>query len=433
MTADALALLVNDIHLQGGCLVREGWQTVLISSLSAALATQMAGLADAAGLSPVILDEANHDVDLADVDDIGGPYRLSLTKPAPDGIPQLLTLKGFDDLLADIGERAIIHVAALAAPFETLATVFVPWDADAQAAPPLPSPKSPRNLVREYSDVRLAPATIGLWLLRQPMWLERDPVFRRWATLATRQCLLAIGNELQDSPLSIVFKGPPRGVMLAPDVNANVDETLFTAVQASAQWVYEAPTETEMRHPLLSAEIARFSSVDGKLQADPAIFRPALDGARLAYDLGLSKLSSDTLKMLTDLRKSVLDEATKVSDSSRQLVASVATTLSVGVGLVAAKIGANADGRIVGVVAVIATVYVFSIVWAGFRALDLQDNIRDQWKSRTYGFISQESYDDLVEYPAKKAAAAYRSVARICLYLATAMIGVIVWSIATFP
>lgn len=433
MTADALALLVNDTHRHGGCLVREGWDTVLVSGLAATLTRQMADLAAAAGLEPAIIDEADVDVTLADVDDIGGPYRLSLSKPTQDGVARVLTLKGFEDLLTGTSDRTLVRVAALGVPFGTLSTAFVPWDANAHVMQPPPSPRSPRNFVREYGDQRLAPASIGLWLLREPLWLEHEPVFLRWATSATRQCLLALGNEVQHGPLSVVFKGPPRGVMALADADAIVDEALFTAVQASTQWVYETPTETEMRHPLLSAEVARFSSVDGVLKADPAIFAPALDGARLAYELGLSKLSSDTLKMLTDLRKSVLDEATKVSEGSRQLVASVATTLSVGVGLVAAKIGANADGCIVGVVAVIATVYVISIVWAGFRALDLQDDIREQWKSRTYGFIAQESYDSLVDELARNAAASYRSIARICLYLTGAMLGVVVWSIAKFP
>lgn len=435
MSADALAAIINDAHLRGDCLVREGWDKVLLSRLSADLTRTIADLATAAELDPAIFDDADNDVALADVDDIGGPYRVSLSKPAAEGSGYVLTLRGLDDLLNDLGSRTAIHVATVTTAFETLAAVVAPWKTSTGpvAIPGPASLKSPRNFVREYGDQRLAPASIGLWLLRDPTWLGEEPVFIRWAILATRQCLLAVGNEVEDGPVSVVFKGPPRGAMVIPDAATVIGEALFSAVQACARWVYETATETEMRHPLLSAEIARFSTIDGTLKADPAILVPALDGARLAYDLGMSKLSSDTLKMLTDLRKSVLDEATKVSDNTRQLVASVATTLSVGVGLVAAKVGANADGRIIGAVALIATVYVMAIIRSGYRALALQDDIREQWKPRTYGFISGENYDTLVDGPARTAAASYRAIARTSLYLTLAMFGAVIWSIAKFP
>lgn len=433
MSAKELASLVNECHAKGDCLVSENWDNVLLSRLSADLTQVIAGLATTAAFDHVILNGANHDIALADVDEVGQPYRISLSKKVRENYAGcVLTLRGMDDLLFDIGERTVIYVADLRVPFGTIGVQFVPWEEDAVPHVYMTPLKSPRNFVREYGNQRLAPTSISPWILQSPIWLGEEPVFVRWATLATRQCLLALSNEVQEDPLSIVFKGPPRGTTAPPDLSAGIDEALYSSVQACASWVYEAPTETEMRHPLLSAEVARFSSSDGLLEILPSTFASALDGARLAYDLGISKLSSDTLKMLTDLRKSVLDEATKISDGTRQLIASVAATLSLGIGLIAAKVGANADGSIIGAVAFIAFVYVATIICAGHRALALQDSIRDQWKPRTYGFISRESYEKLVDQPAKKAAESYRSVARISLYLTGFMLTVVVWSIATF-
>ena len=432
MAVDALATLINDSHGLGECLVRENWERVWLSRLSASLARSIANLATGAMIDFAIIDGADNDVVLAEIDDVGAPYRLSLVKPIAHGEGHVITLRGLDELVLNTGGRAIVRMAGLSAMFETFNVAFTPWDARVTPGVPVPRTKSPRSVVREYGNERLAPASVESWVLREPVWLNDEPVFAHWAALAAQACLRALGDEIQEGPVRTVFKGPPRGVATDVATGTGVSKALFLALQACAKWVYETPTETEMRHPLLSAEIARFSSADGVILVVPAVFKNALEGARLAYQLGMSRLSSDTLKMLTDLRKSVLDETTKVADGTRQLIASVATTLSVGVGLVAAKVGTNADGRIVGAIAVITAVYVVAIVWSGFRSLRLQDEIRVQWKPRTYGFISHESYAVLVDEPATKAAASYRSIAWISLYLTAFMLAVVVWSIANF-
>lgn len=433
MTIHQLALLVNDAQGRSDCLVRETWDKVILSRLSPDLTRAIAGLATAAGLVCAIMDDASRDVALSDVDDVQAPYRILLEKPADTTTGYLLTLPAMDTLLFDMGSRRTIHMAGLGQPFESLDTAFTPWEAIAAVVGEPATLKSPRAFVREYGDKRIVPQSIAPWLMRTPSWHAEEPVFVRWAAIGTRQCMLSLGDEIQLAPQVVVFKGPPRGSMPMPDVVWKVDEQIFAAVQACAAWVYETPSETEMRHPLLAAEIARFAPAHGTIRHEDAVFKTALEGARLAYQLGMSKLSSDTLKMLTDLRKSVLDEATKISDGTRQLVAAVATTLSLGIGMIAAKIGAHADGRIIGAISVIAVAYVIAIVWSGHRFLSLQDEIRDQWKPRTYGFISAESYASLVEAPAKKAASTYRTIARIGCWLSCAMLVVVVWAITNFP
>ncbi|UPG92830.1 hypothetical protein [Luteibacter aegosomatissinici] len=433
MSMPDLGALINAVQAEGNCLARETWSSVLVSGLDEDIARSMAGLATIAGCRFAIVDSADNDLDVGEIDAFGGPYRISIAKDDTADVGWILTVRAIEPLLLETSDRSVVRIAGLSAPVVAHGLTLLPWeDAVSAAIHPTPSGvlKSPRSFVREYGDRRLAPASIAPWVLSTPIWLE-DAIFPRWAAVATSQCLTALGNEVDQGSSAVVFKGPPRGLLTVP--TGIVDERFFLAVQACAAWVYETPTETEMRHPLMSAEIARFSSVDGTIAASSDTFARSLDGARLAYDLGMSKLSSDTLKMLTDLRKSVLDESTKVADSTRQLVASVATTLSVGVGLVAAKVGTRADGRIIGAIAVIASAYVAAIVWSGFRSIRLQDAIRLQWKPRTYGFISSDSYASLVDTPARDAAAAYGSIARISLLLTALMLLVVVWSIASFP
>ncbi|NII10984.1 hypothetical protein [Oleiagrimonas sp. C23AA] len=433
MTIHQLALLVNDAQRRGDCAARETWDKVILSRLAPDLTRAIGESAAIAGLSCAIMDEASRDITLSAVDDIQAPYRVILDKPSNATVGYLLTLVAIDTLLFDAGMRRNIRIAGLNQPFESLDVAFTPWEA---GTPTLEGPltlKSPRSFVREYGDKRIAPRSVSPWLMRDVAWFAAEPAFVRWATIALRQCLLSLGDEIQLNPQLVIFKGPPRGNMSLPSSSFENSEQIFIAVQACTQWVYETPSETEMRHPLLAAEIARFATVDGTIALDAAMLKAALDGARLAYQLGMSKLSSDTLKMLTDLRKSVLDEATKVSDGTRQLVAGVATTLLVGIGMIAAKIGAHADGRIVGAISAIAVIYVITIAWSGYRFLSLQDEIRAQWKPRTYGFISPDSYALLVEGPAKKAANSYRAIARIGCLLSFLMLIVVLWAIMSSP
>lgn len=432
MAIHQLALLVNEAQEHGDLLVRETWDKVILSRLSPDVTRSIAGLATTVNLPMAIMDDASRDIALTDVDDVQAPYRIILDKPTDTTTGYILTLLAMDTLLFDMEGRRTIHIAGLSQSFESLDFAFTPWGSTAVTFGESVSLKSPRAFVREYGDKRIVPQTIGPWLMRSLSWHADEPAFVRWATIATRQCVLSLCDEIQLSPPALIFKGPPRGSMAIPGI-AKANDQVFAAVQACATWVYEAASETEMRHPLLTAEIARFAPADITVELAAAVFKNALDGARLAYQLGMSKLSSDTLKMLTELRKSVLDEATKVSDGTRQLVAAVATTLSLGIGMIAVKIGAHADGRIIGAISVIAVAYVVAIVWSGYRFLSLQDEIRDQWKPRTYGFISAESYTSLVEEPARKAANAYRTIARIGCWLIFFMSAVIVWAIKTFP
>jgi len=433
MSIHALAALITRSRADGACLVRETWSTVLLSKVPAELTRTLVPLAEEAALAVAIEDEGNHDVALTEVDDIQAPYRVVLSKPS-GGDPTegyLLTVENLDDLLLAIDGRKVIQVAGLTQRIEAVDALLLPWGNPSVRVTAVAPTKSPRSVVAEVGNSRVVPTSLACWLMVDPEWHDGDPAFRRWAELATVHCLLALPHEVSGEPTSLVLKGPPKGTLAIPDAD-DVDEDLFLAAQACARWVYESPAETEMRHALIVAELARYTSPGIMARVAAGILTDALSGARLAYQLGMSKLSSDTLKMLTDLRKSVLDEATKVADGTRSLVAAVATTLSLGVGMVAAKVGTHADGRIIGAIAVIAVAYVLAIVWSGYRAIALQDRIRDQWKSRTYGFIASDNYEELVSQPATLAAEAYRSIARIGIVLTLVMFVVVLWSVIQF-
>jgi hypothetical protein len=169
------------------------------------------------------------------------------------------------------------------------------------------------------------------------------------------------------------LKLPPLGA------NDSMHYAGFSALQESAKWVFENEREAEMRHTLLSAEIARCAFMDS---AATVFFEThmtsALESARIAYQLAISETSRETLKSLTDLRKSITDETSKLSDLSRQLITAVTGAIALVVGLIAARASAStlAPGWLINVVLLVAVFYVAIVAWSGHLLVKLQRQLR---------------------------------------------------------
>jgi hypothetical protein len=129
----------------------------------------------------------------------------------------------------------------------------------------------------------------------------------------------------------------------------------------------------------------------------------ALEGARLAFQMGLEDLSRDTLKSLADLRKGLGDDAAKLADSTRQLAGSVAGSLVLGLGLVAAKLGTTAPKALIIVLALVLAGYVAAVIVSNLQFVLLQRSIRKEWRGRLYRFLTSEDYQRMVLKPAYQA------------------------------
>ena len=402
---ETLANKVDDLVLAGR-IVAETDSTVSISSLTASEVSEVIGIVDAIGWSYRIEDSSTADVDLEEVVDYLEPYRVEIEKELSDTTLRLLTKQGFYDYLRSSKLTGyVVEVASLTTSFKTLGFLAVPWGGSGNEFC-AEIRKSPLAIVKSSGGVKDIPSNISPLILRD--WsdnLATDEVFLTWARFATIGLITACASEVEPSG-QLSFYGQPRSRLLAP-AQASYDKLGsegFINLCAAVSWVYENESEVETRHGLLACEISR--SAHGDVDSTPVFAKciaMAHEGARIAFQFGLGELSKDSLKALSELRKSLADEASKLSESTKQLAASATGTLFLGIGLIFAKIMDKASsGVALGLTAILA-LYIASIIVANIRYIDLQKQIRSEWRNRLYRFLTDDDYQRMVLDPARKA------------------------------
>ena len=435
MSQIALAEAIDALAAAGRAFVAEGEGSVTVSGLSAADAAALRGQGTGLGWPQELFDREGQAWAPAQAPDPDfEPFRLVLRKPEPPpDTLRLLTDTAFAGWLERGHPAARWQVARLAGAIVAQARVLGPWDARLEAAPAAPAGRSPRALVREYGARRLVPDDLRPWLAAPlPPDLFATPTAGVWTRAAATALVLSLGDELDPHDGTIRFRGPPRLRLPAPPADWDVAGTLghdgFHALQDAARWVFENEREAEMRHVLLATELAR-SGTDAP--DTPRFLREhlagALEGAQIAYQVTLADASRDTLRLLADLRKAVTEETGKLSDLSRQLMASVASALALGVGLVAARVMASAPPVLVAAVMAVAAAYVLVVIVSGFHFIGLQRQLRAEWQPRLYRFLSLQDYARMVSGPAARAERAFFWTALLGGSAVLALVVVCLW------
>jgi hypothetical protein len=394
----------------GGAFVTEGEANVTVSNLRVATAREVGEQCAALGWAVRIEDAADTEWPLAALDKAYEPFRLIIDKPpVGDGVLRLLTNTGFAAWLGRDDTRADWQIGRLTAEFQTYAVRFAPWNEDDPNHVADTNARRARTLVREIAGQRMVPASMSRWLLvDRDGFQDEDPAAKIWAAFASRMLMLSLPDEFDAEQQALRFKGPPRLILSLPAAAADLFVALgregFLALQASVDWVFEIEREAEMRHILMSTELARCG---GSGDAADAFLKDniadALAGAKTAYQVQLSGMSSDALKTLSELRKSVSDDTAKVADGTRQIITAVAGALAIGAGLIAARLTGSVNPVLVVAVMALAAIYVAITIFAGVLFTLLQRRVRAAWQPRLYRFLSKPDYDALVGGPAKTA------------------------------
>lgn len=410
MTVSSLRTLASELDklVEGGVFVHEGADTIIVSELSAKAARQVSRSLAAAAWHGLIFDGAGTETALDDITDDFGPYRISAQKPVrQEGEVLLLTASGFHDWLVGSRYAKTVMVVGLETEIATEETKFLPAEAESFSFDVIPL-RSPRMLVREYGAERIVPHSIGRWLLSDPKtWHDDDLRFRLWAEHAFRAILPSLSNEIDQNTGAYIFKGPPRLTLSKPEAVVNICIDLgrqgFGDLQAAARWVYELEREVETRHTLLATEIARTGSQADTIKCVKENIGFALEGAKIVYQMSLAKVSADNLKALADLRKAVTDETAKITDATRQVVTAVASALAIGIGLITARVVANAPSPLIVAVMTIVCAYIFVVIYSGHKFAALQRDLRDMWRNQLYRFLSEDDYGKMVVKPGRDA------------------------------
>jgi predicted permease len=154
---------------------------------------------------------------------------------------------------------------------------------------------------------------------------------------------------------------------------------------------------------------------DADIPALVALMRRALEGARIAYGFGVSQQSRDALKTLSDLRKAVTDETSRLSDATRAMVAAVTTSAVGNVGLIIARVTLGEDAKFVApaafAIGIALAIYVGVVVWSAWHFLNIQSDLRRDWRDRLYRFLADDEYQRMVVDPVASAERGFKRAA----------------------
>jgi hypothetical protein len=414
LSLNALAELLDTLAREHGVLINEAPACLVASALDVDCARKLAIAVGQLQWSYQLVDSANNAFTLARLDDDFAPYRLTLHKVLPrnDGALYLLSATGFSDMLERGNGADHWRLARLKRAFITLGRAYGNWD-ETLAFDKAAATRSPRALVRETAVNRRVPEDVRFWLLDERSEVDlADPLHGIWAAKAFDALARSVANELEADNGALVFRGPPT-LQLDGTRSPSTDlRTLgiegFNQLQTAARWVYEWSREAELRHAMLSTEIAR----SGRETSNAATYFAthldnALEGAKVVYQLHLSDLTLDTLNALSTLRGNVSDDAARTTESTQQALTKVAAALGVGLTVIATRIGNDISPWLVLLAMAVACVYCLLELLAGWRLIRIRRSAREAWHPRLYRFLPSADYRKMVIKPAQRSERVY--------------------------
>lgn len=412
-----LANLLNEFARMGRALISEGDVSISLSELDYGSVRTVAAALMAVGYSYQLHDGAFNLCDVAEVEDGEKGFLITFKKPTAElasaDTLYLLTEPGLADYLRKGHPATHWRVMGLSKPIRCKARVLGGWEDELPVVLPTAT-KAPRLLVKEAASLRVVPGDIQQWVLEDNHQLdEAEPFHLLWAQFAYESLGWCIANEVESTTHKLIFKGPPKltlqGLGNDPDRRSLVTIKDFELLHEPVAWVYENAREAEIKHVLLSTEVARSGRTDGEVIG---YFQEnliaAFECAKIAYQMSISEVTKDTLKSLGDLRKAVTEESAKATDATRQTVAAIASALAVGLGMIVARISVALNPWLVLLVMIVALGYVVLVALSGWHFILVQRSVRTEWQLKLYRFLSADDYNAMVTVPIGKSERVFR-------------------------
>lgn len=419
-----LGALLDDWGVSGSVGLVETVPAVTISRLDAASAKELLIATHRLGWDCSVHDQAGEPAHADDIEEDFAPFHATILKAVDGADRRVLTRTGLSQALASEDVGGVWQIASDQVPFVTGMTSFNPWGSGDVFAPAAAT-KSPLDIVREASEVRLVPPDIRKWLLRggvtEELW--RDAAFQTFAVASAPALVRSLASEVVGQR-SVVFNGPPRlSIALPSDLSvAEFDLNGYQNLQAAVAWVYEDRSSAEQRHALFAAEFARSVLRDEPIgNAFHTAGRDVLEGSKLAFQLSQSDLSREAIKAQGDLRKAIADDTAKAAEGTRALSTAIAVAIATGITLIAARSSRTTEPWVLSLVAAVVAGYLTVVAGSGWAYLNLQRKLRDQWRRRFYRFVPVDDYEAMVTKPARAAERPYHFVAIIALMVAAAL------------
>lgn len=366
-----------------------------------------------------------HDLRTADLEELEGTeLRFTLEIAHPGNVVHVATSEGLRRVLAaldDLPSVSVVRLLGLVDPIRTLGVYIEPWrDGDGDAAPRTAgSSPSPRRFARTIAGSTKAPIEIASWVLEGDS-NRTDQAFKVWRSFSANAVCRSLVNEIYDADgaVRVVLAGTPtRRLELG---EAEVDAASFATLQGAARWVYVEGPDAELRHTLVTNELAR-EWRDGEPFALGIGSRlpAALESAGLAYRAHVQQGSKDTIKSLSDLRKTLAEEMGKVIQQTRDLTSGLWRDVAVAIVTIAFRYSMDA-AKVVAVQPAYALIFVLVAAYivisqvvtvrsnrAFFR---VGSDARTLWRQKGYAYLSNDEFEELAGAPLSRARGIYDRV-----------------------
>jgi len=395
----------------------EKWRTIALEAETSGIGTVSA--LDALD-GPVPLKAVAHS-------SLVGSVRIRVAKRNTPTTFYFFSIEGLKDLLRD-ADRVLIArkvlVAVDFAPFATASCRFESWTGMVEDAPPENTSPiiAPRRFVKDLIGGKVPPA-IGPFLLAGDI-PAKSPVFDTWCAFAVKQLMLSLVNEVwTENGTDMVALSGPRSLRLKAELESiDTARTLGPATEA-ARWVYESGRDVDARHALLTYEFARewpegISWAQGFAERAPR----ALDAAKTAFQAYVLGISKDTLKSLSDLRKTLSEEVGKVSQQTRELLSTLWRDFIVAVTTLLARIALVLADKPAGDSIAVRAMLLGTAIFIGSslilnlssnkRFMKIAEENRGLWRSKLYGFLAPSDLRDLADTPLASTTNVYHKVKR---------------------
>lgn len=361
----------------------------------------------------------------------GEQHRLTLwfDSAAVDGV-HVFTKEGWRSLLLDeavINTASVIRLAFESDGFETQGFKVEPWTSQPELRTcPEPAKRKrengPRRHVRNESPGLRSPLRIEPWISTRPPPSESD-AYQVWMDVASQEIAKSLPNELymDDGPKVALTGQPSRRLEIG---SFQTLHCLFDTLQDVARWIYLEGDDVEVRHTFLASELSREWPLDSTFCAGLiGRLASAFSSAKLLYKAHLRASSKDTIKSLSDLRKTLADEVQKVIQQTRDLSASVWRDIAVVIGIVGFRFaiyGSRVDETNVGmhfvIIYIVIGIYVGVSYWMTIstnrKFTKILEDTRLAWRSKLYSFLDDADYRTLADKPVTDSIDAYKEAQR---------------------
>ncbi|KAG5726248.1 hypothetical protein E4T56_gene2189 [Termitomyces sp. T112] len=276
-------------------------------------------------------------------------------------------------------------------------------DGDGDAAPRIVGPsQSPRRFARTVAGNTRAPFEIV------------------WRSLAANAIRRSLVNEIYDveGVVRVVLAGTPTRRLEMGE--GDIDPISFAALQGAARWIFLEGPDAELRHTLLTSELAR-EWRDGEAFAAGLQNRlpTAQESAGLTYRAHVQQSSKDTIKSLSELRKTLAEEMGKVTQQTRDLTAGLWRDVAVAVVTISFRYSMDAtkaatQGSAYALIFVLVAAYIVTSQAVTVRSnrafLGVAEGARALWRQKGYAYLSDDEFNALAGTPLSRARGIYDRV-----------------------